>query len=269
MNFSNPKITIITVCFNSGKTIENTLNSMLSQTYDNFEYLIIDGKSTDNTLAVVESYRDKFGDRLRVISEKDNGIYDAMNKGIKNATGAMIGILNSDDFYSPDTLEKVAEIYEKEAYDLLIVNGDLNRIDTEGNLVHTYHFKQSQVDNGEYFGHPSMFAAKAVYDKIGLYDQSYRFAADGDWQYRAHHDKAVKYVLCPCVFNNMREGGATDDRRYRFIWFKERVRIRKTHNRGGLFSIYLAEIIALLGTDVKALTPKKLQKALYSFYYKD
>lgn len=269
MNFSNPKITVITACYNSEKTIEITLKSMLNQTYQNFEYLIIDGKSTDNTLEIIENYRKQFKERLRIISEKDNGIYDAMNKGIKNATGSIIGILNSDDFYSPDTLQKVADTYEKQQYPLLVINGDLNRIDSDGNVVHTYHYKQKQIENGEFFGHPSMFAASAVYDKIGLYDQSYRFAADGDWQYRAHDDDEVKYLLCPSVFNNMREGGATDNRRYRFVWFKERVRMRKSHNRGNLFSIYLTEIVALLGTEIKALTPKKLQKTLYSLYYRD
>lgn len=268
MNFTNPKITVITACYNSGKTIETTLKSMLSQTYKNFEYLIIDGKSSDNTLEIVEKYREQFGDRLRIISEKDNGIYDAMNKGVKNSTGVMIGILNSDDYYCPDTLARVAAIYEQQKYPFLVINGDLNRVDSEGNIVHTYHFGQKQVDKGEFFGHPSMFAAKAVYDKIGLYDLSYRFAADGDWQYRAHDDKDVKYLLCPSVFNNMREGGATDELSYRYIWFKERVRMRKSHKRGNLLSVYVTEIIALLGTDIKAITPKRLQKSLYSLYYK-
>lgn len=107
------KISIITATFNSGKTIVDTMVSVLRQTYTNFEYLVIDGGSSDDTIEKVKSYQSRFGDRLRWISEKDRGIYDAMNKGIKMATGDVVGILNSDDYYTNiDILQTVADSFE-------------------------------------------------------------------------------------------------------------------------------------------------------------
>lgn len=107
------KISFITATFNSGKTIVDTMESVLSQTYTDFEYLVIDGGSSDDTIEKVKSYEPRFGDRLRWISEKDRGIYDAMNKGIKMTTGDVVGILNSDDYYTDiDILQTVADSFE-------------------------------------------------------------------------------------------------------------------------------------------------------------
>lgn len=107
------KISFITATFNSGKTIVDTMESVLSQTYTDFEYLVIDGSSSDDTIEKVKSYEPRFGDRLRWISEKDRGIYDAMNKGIKMATGDVVGILNSDDYYTDiDILQTVADTFK-------------------------------------------------------------------------------------------------------------------------------------------------------------
>ena len=103
------KFSIITATYNSGKTLRDTMESVLGQTYRDIEYLIIDGASTDDTLAIVRSYESRFGGRLRYLSEPDHGIYDAMNKGLRMATGDVVGILNSDDFYTSDgVLERVA-----------------------------------------------------------------------------------------------------------------------------------------------------------------
>ena len=101
------KVSVITPCFNSEKTIRKTLDSVLNQTYNNYEYIIVDGKSTDGTLKIIEEYKTKFGEKLKFISEKDTGIYDAMNKGIAMASGDIIGIVNSDDFYCLDALENM------------------------------------------------------------------------------------------------------------------------------------------------------------------
>ena len=110
-----PKITIITVCYNSEKTIKDTLDSVLKQSFVDYEHLIIDGKSKDNTLKIIKDYEMKYDGKLRVISEKDKGIYDAMNKGIKNAKGNIIGILNSDDIFADkDVLHKIYEAFERE-----------------------------------------------------------------------------------------------------------------------------------------------------------
>ena len=265
----HPLISVITVCFNSENTIEKTIKSMLEQTYDNYEYYIIDGKSTDRTVEIIENNLYKFGGRLKYISEKDTGIYNAMNKGIKLCSGDIIGILNSDDYYSPRTLEWVANKYCEEKYPFLIVNGDMERVDENDQLIYRYRFSIKQIQQKNCFGHPSMFAARAVYDKIGLYDESYRLAADGEWQYRAHDDSDVRYVLVPEVFNHMREGGASDNPRYRWKWFKERVRMKKEHNRGSLGKIYFTEFRSVLRTDMKYFIPKKLVSLAYRWKYRN
>ena len=102
-----PEFSIITVCFNSEKTIQRTLQSVLDQTYENYEYIIVDGASTDRTIDIVRSFMPLFNGKMRVISEPDQGIYDAMNKGIRNAKGTLIGMVNSDDYYEPDALENI------------------------------------------------------------------------------------------------------------------------------------------------------------------
>lgn len=268
MSMENPLISVITVCLNSEKTIESTLKSMLSQTYDNYEYIICDGCSTDATLDIVRKYEAQFNGRLRIYQEKDTGMYNAINKGIEKCTGKLIGILNSDDYYSDNTLELVAKKYEEEAHELIVINGDMERVNDDGEVIHRYHFTQGQVDRKEYFGHPSMFAAKAVYDKIGGYDESYRWAGDGDWQYRAHEDEEVRYVLCPHVFNHMREGGASDMFKYRWVWFKERTRLKLAHNRGHKLKIYMEELFSVFKTDVKNVLPAGLHKKVYSILYR-
>ena len=262
-----PLITVITVCFNSAKTIEITLKSVLAKTYENYEYLIIDGKSTDNTLAIIKKYEPEFKGKIRIISEHDTGIYNAMNKGIRNSHGVIIGILNSDDYYSIDTLENVARIYVNENHPFLVINGDMMRVSESGDEVFRYTFNNEQVKKKQCFGHPSMFAAKSVYDKIGLYDESYRFAADGEWQYRAHEDPAIKYVLCHKVFNHMREGGASDNPKYRWKWFNERVRMKKNHSKGSLVKIYWQEFKSVIRTDIKNIVPKSICKKLYGVKY--
>lgn len=267
--YENPLISIVTVCYNSEKTIEKTLQSVLCQTYCNYEYIIIDGKSTDRTVEIIESYIEKFDGRLKYISEKDTGIYNAMNKGIKRCNGVLIGILNSDDYYGNDTLELVAKKYAEEEYRLIIINGDMERVDENDNVVFRYRFSEEQVKSKTCFGHPSMFAAKAVYDKIGLYDETYKLAADGEWQYRAHETPEVKYVLVHEVFNHMREGGASDNFKYRWKWFKERARMQIEHHRGTKIVIYWRELKKVIRTDIKSIMPKAMMRKAYRIRYKN
>ena len=129
------KISIITTTYNSGATLRDTIRSILSQTYQDIEYIVVDGASTDDTLTIIQEYEPQFDGRMRWVSEKDNGLYDAMNKGIRMATGDVVGILNSDDFFtSPDVLERVAGAFREESGpdavygDIHFVNPDnLNR----------------------------------------------------------------------------------------------------------------------------------------------
>ena len=112
-------VSIITPCYNSEKTIEKTIKSVLGQTYKNIEYIIVDGGSSDSTIDIVKKYEMLFEGRMKVISEKDDGIYDAMNKGILNATGKLIGIVNSDDYYEADAVETVVKNMEEDEYQVL------------------------------------------------------------------------------------------------------------------------------------------------------
>ena len=263
-----PLISIVTACLNSEKTIRTTIESVLNQTYEHFEYVIKDGGSKDSTLDIVREYEEAFGGRLRVVCQKDKCMYEAMNQGIQMTTGDIVGIINSDDYYSPDTLERVAALYEAADTELLVVIGDMERVSESGELIYRYHFTQRLVDAKACFGHPSMFAARAVYDRIGLYDTSYKLAADGDWQYRAMEDDEVKVVLCPEVFNHMREGGASDNPKYRWRWFKERSRMRLEHKRGSALKIYWSEFKKVIKTDIKAIVPKGLKTAAYQIRYR-
>ena len=264
-----PEFTLVTVCLNSEKTIRTTIESVLSQTFRDYEYIIKDGGSSDGTLGIAEEYVEAFGGRLRVISEKDGGIYEAMNQGVAAASGKMIGIINSDDYYSPDTLEKVYEVCGKNAdTDLLVVIGDMERVTADGEVIYHYRFDDSMVERKECFGHPSMFAAKAVYDRIGLYDTTYKLAADGDWQFRAMEDEQVRVVLCPHVLNHMREGGASDLRKYRWKWFSERSRMRLAHSKGSAAKIYGTELKKVIVCDVKSLLPEKAKGRLYRYRYR-
>ena len=156
------KISVITVSFNSEKTIAETIDSVLEQDYKKFDYTIIDGNSTDNTVKISESYKDKFaakGIDFRIISEKDNGIYDAMNKGIKMTQGEIVGIINSDDYYQPGALSKVAAFYEKENFDLMYA--DL-RIFGNGKE----YIKRARLDKKfttRHWNHPTTFVTRKVY----------------------------------------------------------------------------------------------------------
>lgn len=125
------KISIITATYNSSATLRATIRSILSQTYQDIEHIVVDGASTDDTLTIIQEYEPQFDGRMRWVSEKDNGLYDAMNKGIRMATGDMVGILNSDDFFtSPDVLRQVAEVFQKEP-NLNAVYGDIHFVNPD------------------------------------------------------------------------------------------------------------------------------------------
>jgi len=162
------KISIITVCYNSDATIRNTLESVLSQTYSDIDYIVVDGKSTDDTVSIIKEYEPKFNGKIRWISEPDNGIYDAMNKGIEMANGDIVGLLNSDDYYnSNNVLTLVVEEMSK------------NNIDScYGNLLYLknkkpYRFWKAGKKKSFKWGwmppHPSFFVKKIIYEKYGLF----------------------------------------------------------------------------------------------------
>lgn len=203
---SDLKFSIITPCYNSEKTIARTLECICSQTYSDFEYIVIDGASKDRTVEIVESYRSRLGDRLTVVSEPDKGIYDAMNKGIARARGELVGIVNSDDFYEPDCLQNVAALHDPAAGDYQIIYGGMRHLDEKGAMRSETFFHHDFLRR-QMINHPASFVTKALYDRFGAYDTQYRSAADFDFFLKMQKEPAVKFVPTTKVLTNFSSGG--------------------------------------------------------------
>lgn len=197
------KVSIITVCYNSATTIRKTIESVLGQTYDNIEYIIVDGASKDGTLSIIEEYRDALGSRFRLVSEPDRGIYDAMNKGIRMAEGTLIGLLNSDDFYESMAVEHMVNAMTDEKYQILygfvrsLKNGQEYSI-----RRHSFKFLKELM-----FEHPACFVTKAVYDDFGYFDLQYISVADYDFMLRMSQIDEVKFYLVDHLITNFAQGG--------------------------------------------------------------
>jgi len=205
------KITIITITYNSSFTIENTIQSVLSQTYKNIEYIIIDGKSTDKTLSIIGKYKPLFNGKMKCISESDKGIYDAMNKGIRMATGDIIGILNSDDlFFDNDVLKNIANTFE--CYDIDSLYGNLKFVDALDTNKVVRIWKGSQhYPNGFLKGwhpaHPTFYVRKEVYEKYGVFDTSFDVSADFELMLRLIEKHKISNLYLDRYFVKMRIGG--------------------------------------------------------------
>jgi glycosyltransferase involved in cell wall biosynthesis len=206
------KISIITVVFNNERTILDAMTSVLTQTYEDIEYIIIDGKSTDQTLSIIQSCSDRVS---KVVSESDEGIYDAMNKGIAIATGEIVGILNSDDVYTDEhVLKKVMDKF-KENDELEAVYGDLVYVE-QNDLLATVRTWKSRPYYSRYFEdghvppHPSLFLKRSVYIKAGVFNLSLKLAADYEFMLRIFKKYDLKSTYLPGILVRMRLGGATN-----------------------------------------------------------
>jgi len=202
------KLSIITISFNSGKTIESTVKSVLTQTYNNIEYIIIDGGSTDATMDIVNSFGTKIS---KIISEPDVGMYDAMNKGIKLATGDVVGILNSDDIYvDNNVLKRVAEEFEKMGADCAW--GDLEMVDKNdlNKVVRNWKsgpYKEGSFQQGWHPPHPGFFVKKEIYEKYGLFRTDMNTWADYELQLRFLEKEKITSSYIPQTLVKMRAGG--------------------------------------------------------------
>ena len=237
------KISVITATYNSGKTVKDTIESVLRQTYRDIEYIIVDGESKDDTMEIVRSYEPSFNGRMRYVSERDKGIYDAMNKGIAMATGDVVGILNSDDFYtSNDVLEQVATAMTDSNIDA--VYGDVHyvksdRLDECVRYYTSRPFHRSWMRFGFMPAHPSFYCRRVAYEQYGTFDLSYKVAADFEnlLQLIFVHRIRTRYIAKDFV--TMRIGGASSSglRSHKQI-MQDHLRALK-HNRIYSNSIFL------------------------------
>lgn len=221
------KISIITVCYNSKTTIEQTIQSVIKQDYEQKEYIIIDGNSSDGTVDIIRKYEK---DIDFWCSEPDAGIYDAMNKGLLYATGDVIAFLNSDDWYEPDILERVEKWFEKNEIDCLAgqVNSIMyNRIVERKFLPHT----EEDIHLYMIYMHPAMFVRKEVFEHIGSFDTRYKIAADYDFVLRAHN-AGYRFLETTDVFSNFRRDGVSAVQSYQCMRETKEIALKNIGEHG-------------------------------------
>ena len=201
-------ISLVTITYNSFETVEETLSSVNSQTNSYLEHIIIDGESSDNTLKICND----FGHISKIISEQDNGIYDALNKGIKNSKGEIIGFLNSDDtFYNENSLKHIADAFDK---DTDCVFGDLIYTDKNENIKRIWKgsaFKKEAFKKGWMPAHPTFYCRRSVYEKLGIYDDSFKIAGDFELMLRFLEKHNIRSKYIPKTLVNMKVGGASNN----------------------------------------------------------
>lgn len=197
---------IITVCFNSEKTIERTIKSVLEQSCQDYEYILVDGASSDRTLEIIHKYKPLFQGRMKLISEPDKGIYDAMNKGIQAASGELIGIINSDDYYEKDALEKIAQAYQ--GYEYTIIYGLVRSVE-DGKEIMVY-LKNHEFIEKDMITHPSCFITKKLYERFGSYSLEYPYSSDYEFMLRVKKEQEVRFIKIYEIITNFSIGGVSN-----------------------------------------------------------
>jgi glycosyltransferase involved in cell wall biosynthesis len=217
-----PLVTVITVCYNSVQTIERALQSVATQDYSKVEHILIDGGSTDGTLNVIERFRPGLA---CVVSEPDDGIYDAMNKGLARVTGDVVCFLNADDQYaSNDVLSTVAAQMRAEQLDALMGDVGFFHASNPSREVRRYRsdrFTPGRLAWGWMPAHPALFLKRAVIERVGQFNTTYKIAGDYEYVIRAFYGHALRYVHVPKVFVRMQTGGVSTD------GWKAKVRLNK------------------------------------------
>lgn len=213
-------VSVVTVCYNSEATIRDTIESVLDQSYSELEYIIVDGLSTDHTMDIVKEYTKRFEEKgiiYKYISEKDNGIYDAMNKGIRMAAGTLVGLINSDDWYEKDAVACAVKSYEEKPYDMFYA--DLRIIGEKGNIIKKS--KDGRIITSRTWNHPTTFITRDMYQKYQYKNENIH----DDWDLILRMRKAGCRV---CVVNkvlaNFRRNGVSHEKSFKKAM--ERARIK-------------------------------------------
>ncbi len=201
------KVSIITTTYNDAKNLQKIIRLVAKQDYPDIEYIIVDGASTDETPKVLQEARDLFGERVKIISESDKGIYSAINKGIKMASGDLIGTC-FDAYADTSVIKRMVDIVEKEGTDG--VHGDLLYMQGD-RIVRRWHQGQGNLRFGWLPGHPTFYIKKSVYDRYGLYKEDYRVSADYEFMVRCLKDGQVKLSYLPEILIYMDYGGTSSN----------------------------------------------------------
>ena len=242
---NHPTVSIITVSYNSAKFIRFAIDSVISQSYKNIEYIVIDGASNDSTISILESYAGKI---THLLSEPDKGIYDAMNKGLALATGDYIGILNSDDFYPHENVIRyVVEAFsDNPNTDMVIGNVDfVDPIDLNKpvRFYSSVNFSPWKMRFGFMPAHPAAFIKRSTYEKVGNYKLGYKIGADFEWFVRAVVISNLPYVKLNMTLVRMREGGvSTSGLKSYWVSSKEQLRALREN---GVYSNILFVLVRL------------------------
>ena len=233
------KVSIITIVYNNVSCIESCIQSVRNQTYSNIEHIIIDGGSTDGTQKVIEPYISELG---YYISEKDKGLYNALNKGIKVATGDIIGILHSDDLFFEDvTIAKVVDTFLESKTDLLYANGQYVERENIKNIKRIYNskpYKEKYLNFGWIPLHTTIYVKKEIFSKFGLYDESYRIASDYEISLRWFKNNEIKKYFFNDFLVKMRLGGKSTTLRLQKKKSKEDLKIMRRYNLKGYFTLF-------------------------------
>lgn len=231
------KVSIITSCYNREATIRDAIESVLAQDYPNIEFIVVDGASKDNSLQVINEYKDRIA---KIVSEPDKGMYEAINKGIRMATGDIIGLVHSDDFlYSPHTISNIVKQMEETNADFLYGDGLFVQAENTNKVVRKWiggAYRLWKVKHGWLPLHPTCYIRRDAMLKRGLYNESYKIAADSDllFRYLLGGDLTVTYLKEYII--RMRMGGmSTDSARRKQMW-KEDIRMYNSHGMNPTFT---------------------------------
>ena len=224
------KVTIITSCYNREQTIRGCIESVLSQDYPDIEYIVVDGASKDNSLSIINEYKDKIS---KIISEPDHGMYEAINKGIRVATGDVIGLVHSDDFlFSNQTVSHIVQRFEETHADFLYGDGLFVNSENTDKVVRNWiggTYRLWKVRHGWLPLHPTCYIRREVMERKGLYNESYKIAADSDFLFRYLLGGELSVTYLKEYIVRMRMGGlSTDSARRKQMW-KEDIRLYQSH----------------------------------------
>ena len=264
-----PLVSIITVVFNGELELETTIKSVIEQSYNNIEYIIIDGASSDRSLEIIRNYESQID---YWCSEPDAGIYDAMNKGIRVAQGQIIGLINCGDTYLQNAISEIVNIYNQHIQNspLLVMTGAMYKFNLEKNfqfrIGKNQKLLETKINRGMPINHPATFITKNTYEKLGLFNTKYRICGDYELIFRLYHNSLVQFIFTEQELANMKLGGISEQFSSLWIRCQEHFQIRKD-NLPLLHNLWICGSWYLI-TVTKFTIKTIFSDSLMSFYYK-